>query len=275
MRVFLSLVGIFLRDLIRRRFLWVLVIVMAGALGITHLIQAGMESALGNGASWDLASRQQSARLDEWADQIRGWVWLVVVLFAAQVAPESRRNGTTQFVLSLGVPRALLAVAQFAALALLLTVGTLILHAGFSVAAWRIGAMTGREILFGWLMLLGPLLASAACALSLALTASGIETCLVFLGIPVVTSALPRLASSAPEWIPLMPVRALENLNMLFPDYSGLVVWPHLNFGGSHVPPLPHWGWYFVHTLAATAFWVILGLWLQQRHDFGSRTAVK
>jgi hypothetical protein len=33
--------------------------------------------------------------------------------------------------------------------------------------------------------------------------------------------------------------------------------------------------WPTMHACLAIAFWVVLGVWLHGRHDFGSRTAVK
>ena len=40
-------------------------------------------------------------------------------------------------------------------------------------------------------------------------------------------------------------------------------------------PPFPAWGLEAMHVLAATAFWVVAGLWAYRRFDFGSRIPTK
>ncbi len=187
-----------------------------------------------------------------------------------------RRNGTAQFVLSLGVRRDVLAAAQYCALALVLVAATLILHVGFAVAGLKTGALGGHEAALAWVTLLPALLAVAACVFALSLTASAPETYLVFLGIPFLTSALPSIISGFPKGFPLWLARGIENLGLLFPDPDQLVLWPHLSFGRSlGGTPLPQWTWPLAQSAAAVAFWIVLGLWRHWRHDFGSRTALK
>jgi ABC-type transport system involved in multi-copper enzyme maturation permease subunit len=199
----------------------------------------------------------------------------LVVLLAAQVATESRKNGTTQFVLSMGTRRWVLAAAQFVALGIVLSVALLILHAGVAVAGFRTHFMSSREIGLSWLVLLLPALATAASVFSLSLTASTIETYLVFLGLPFLCRTIPQGIGGLPKRFPLFLAKGIDNLMMLFPRFDELMTWPHLSFGAEGSSPPPQWHWHAVQLAAATFFWVAFGLWLQRRHDFGSRMALK
>jgi ABC-type transport system involved in multi-copper enzyme maturation permease subunit len=270
-----ALVRIFLRDLVRRRLLWALIFITAAAMAIIYWTTQVMEEAVGNGESWDIATRRAASQLDNLVSLLRPWLGFVVVLFAAQVAPESRRNGTTQFVLSLGVRRNVLAAAQYVAMAIMLAAAIGILHTGFSVAGVKTGYLNGQEIALSWIALLVPSLAMAASVFALSLTASAFETYLVFLGVPVFTRILPGAIGGFPKAFPLPLVRGIQNLGLLFPEFDELVLWPRLSFGGGMAAPHPQWHWALAHTMAAVAFWVVLGVWLQRRHDFGSRTALK
>jgi hypothetical protein len=270
-----ALVRTFVADLVRRRMLWVLAILTVGVLGISYWTTHALEDAMGQGESWSLATRQQASRLEDLASWIRAWIPAGVILFAAQVAPESRRNGTAQFALALGVRRNVIAGAQYLALALVIVCGTLVLHAGFAVASFEVGHGNAREAALAWISLLVPALMLAGAVFSLSLTASAIETYLVFLGVPFVVNVLPRLAGSFPSAVPLFLIRGVQNVGLLFPAPDTLVVWPHLSFGGDAKPPTPVVAWAVLQAVAATAFWVLLGLRLQERHDFGSRTALK
>jgi hypothetical protein len=270
-----SLVRVFLRDLVRRRMIWGLVLLTVGIVAINYGAVRTMRDAIGNGETWDMATRRASSQLDSFATGLRGWLSVVVVLIAALVAPESRRNGTTQFVLSLGVSRNTLAAAQFAALTAFILAATLIVHGGFAAAGLWTGALTGREVALGWTTLLVPLLAPAAAAFALSLTASPLETYLVFIGGPLVTRVVPSLAQGFPDKFPQLLVRALENVGLFFPEINEIIPWPHLSYGSASGPPYPQLGWPLAHLAAAVGFWVVLGLWFQRHHDFGSRTAVK
>jgi ABC-type transport system involved in multi-copper enzyme maturation permease subunit len=270
-----ALVRIFLRDLARRRLLWALVLITMAVVAVNYWIAGSVEEAVGNGESWDIATRHAASRLGDLVSWLRPWLGIVVVLFAAQVAPESRRNGTTQFVLSLGVSRNVLAAAQYVALAILLCAAVLIVHAGFSVAGVRTGYLSAQEIALSWITLLVPALATAGAVFALSLTASPLETYLVFLGVPVITRILPGAIGGFPRVFPLPLVRGIQNFSLLFPEFDELVLWPHLSFGGGTAAPHPQWHWALVHASAAIAFWVLFGVWLQRRHDFGSRTALK
>jgi ABC-type transport system involved in multi-copper enzyme maturation permease subunit len=270
-----ALVRLYLRDLARRRFFWGLFVLTAGVIAVNYWTTRMMEEAVSQGESFDIATRQAASRLDSLMSFLRPWVGFVVVLLAAQLAPEARRNGTTQFVLSLGVRRNVLALAQFVALAIVLTAALVVLHAGFSIAGVKTASLGAAEIGLSWATLLLPALAIAAAVFSFSLTASALETYLLFLGVPFIARVLPNALGGFPRGTPLLLVRFVENLRLLFPEFDELVLWPHLSFGRPSPPPLPQWHWPLIHLLVATAFWTALGVWLQRRHDFGSRTALK
>ena len=131
------------------------------------------------------------------------------------------------------------------------------------------------EVGLAWSMWLLPVLVLAAAVLSVSLTASAIETYLVFGGGAFVLDMLPDAVHGLPRNTPMVVVRGLQNLGLLLPSPTELVTWPHLSFGHATEPPYPEWHWALAQQLSAAAFWIILGLWLQRRHDFGSRTALK
>ncbi|HEX4621416.1 MAG TPA: ABC transporter permease subunit, partial [Myxococcaceae bacterium] len=153
-----SLVWLYLRDLARRKLFWGLFLLMAAVIAYNVLQTRMMEEALGQGESWDIVTRQASSQLERLMTWLRPYLGVMVMLLAAQVAPESRKNGTTQFVLSQGVKRRVLAAAQFVALGSVLTVAVLILQVGFGVAGAKTGFMKAPELAFSWLTLLLPTL---------------------------------------------------------------------------------------------------------------------
>ena len=116
MSAFGPLVRLFLRDLVRRRLFWILAFVALGGAALNYWAVRSIDQTMGNGDTWGMASRRAASGVENLASTLRAWAAFFVVLLAAQVAPESRRNGTTQFVLSMGVRRDTLAFAQFAAL---------------------------------------------------------------------------------------------------------------------------------------------------------------
>jgi hypothetical protein len=206
---FVALVWLFLKDLTRRRLLWGLALLMVLVFAIGHWTSSTIEDAMGHGESFTSATRQAAARLDGLGDQVRDWLYFVVILIAAQVAPESRKNGTTQFVLTSGVGRGALAAAQLTALAIVVSGAVILVHVGFAVAFLHAGVVIAKDLFLGW----------AA--------------------------------------------------------FSDLARWPHLWPTRSSGAPFAHWGWPVTQGVLATAFWVSLGWFLHQRHDFGSRTAAK
>jgi hypothetical protein len=270
-----ALVVTFLRDFARRRLFWALIILTVAILGINYWTSRLIDDAVGTGETWDIATRQAASRLEGLSSWLRGWIAFVVILLSAQVAPESRRNGTTQFVLSLGVRREVLAGAQLVALFLLLGAAMAILHAGFAAAGLRTGYLSTHDAALAWISLVVPMLALAACVFALSLTASAIETYLVFFGVPLLVRTLPAQGNSFPSVFPRALVRALENLGLLFPDPDSLMTWPLASFGAFTRAPYPLLAWPVAHFVFAVAFWIALGHVLQHHHDFGSRTALK
>jgi hypothetical protein len=255
--------------------LWAIVLVIVGVFAVNYGMTRVMEDAVGRGESWDMATRRASSALENLGDSMRGWLPVIVVLISAIVAPESRRNGTTQFALSCGVRRGSLALAQYCALAIVVTVMMLVLHVGIAVAGLRTGAITPAEAAISWVGLLVPVLMLSASVFCWSLTASIIETYLVLLGIPFVVQIIPSVVHGLPRWLPRLLVRVVDNFGLLFPNVGELIPWPHLSYGAALRPPQPEWHWAAVHFCAVTAFWMVLGLWRHRRHDFGSRTAVK
>jgi hypothetical protein len=193
----------------------------------------------------------------------------------AVVAPESRRNGTTQFALSCGVRRGEIATAQFLALSVILGLVVSVVHVGFAIPGIATGAMSAIEVALGWVGLLVPLLALAAAVFCLSLTATAIETYLVFLGVPLMVKTIPTLIGGLPRWFPGPGARALDNFSLLFPEVDAIIPWPHLSYGAAGGLPHPQSQWPIAHETVVIGFWLLLGLWRYGRHDFGSRTAVK
>ncbi len=273
--IFWTLVRLCLRDLARRRFLWGLVVVGVALLAVAYWSSSSIENAIGQGQSFTTAARQATARLDSLAGAVREALYIGVVLLAAQVAPESRKNGTTQFVLTFGVSRETLAAAQLFALALVVSVATFTVHAGFGVAYGYAHSAVPRDLELGGLVLLAPMLAGAACSFAVSLTAGSIETYLLFLGVPFVGRSIPEWMGTSVQHVPLAIVRLVDNVTTLFPPFAALAPWPHLAPPRSEGGPFAQWGWPIAQAVLATAFWIVLGAVRLRRHDFGSRTAAK
>jgi hypothetical protein len=273
---FVALVLLSLRDLARRRLLWGVVLLLLGGLGLSYWARRLMEDMLELGASYDVATHRAAQTLESVASTLRLSTVFAVILVAAIVAPESRRIGTTQFVLASGVGRRAHAASQFVALAALVTAGTLVLHGGYFAALARLGTVSAAEAGLSWALLLLPLLAAAAAVFSMSLTLSTIETLLLFLAAPFALDVAILGASSLASHPWLWLVRLLESARLLFPNPADATPWPHLSFADpSQRPPVPESFWPAAHTLLAAAFWTGWGLLALRRHDFGSRTAIK
>lgn len=253
-----------------------MVALLLGAIAIQYGAVAAFGDSLARGESWDVASRQARSRIDEIASSTRSVLAFVVVLLSAQLAPETRRNGTLQFVLSLGIGRGKAALAQLGALFAFLTVAVLLLHGGFVVAGVRTGALAGAEIAIAWIYLLLPVLALATAVFAISLTASAVETCLLFVGVPFVVRTIPQsLMRGYPRGTPRVAVHVIDNVGLFFPSAEDLVVWPHLSYTPEPGAIAPEPRYLAVHLAVAVAFWVTLGVWRFLRHDLGSRTALK
>lgn len=269
MRTFTAFVVMFIRDLVRRRMVWVILFVIIAMLGLNELMRSVMEQSLESGDSYDIATRKAVSGLERIGLSIRQWLPIAVALIALQLAPESRKNGTTQFVLSLGVSRIRVALAQYAALCVFLLSIVLIVHVGYCISGFRIGAVTAAEFAGAWLTLTGSVLVLAAVVHALAMTLSGVEVVLVLFVVPLFAAMFPQLTSTLKieaNWLVVM----LDNVNLFYPNPNALVTWPHLAFKAN-----VQWQWPLIHRIFAASFWLLFGYWLLRYHDFGSRTAAK
>lgn len=276
-RPFTSLVKLYIKQLVHSKTLWIIGIIIAGMFIMNYFVRSNMDEILGSGASYDIASRKATSLLNNIAGTIRSYAAVIIVIVSALVAPQSRKNGTTQFVLSLSIGRYRLAFAQFCALALFIVLSIFILHIGFVACAGQYGVLNLSEIAFSWVYLLLPLLLYAVIVFVFSLSFSAIETYIVFLAIPAVGfSLLHYVAGELAGSIPLMLVRVIDNLSLLYPDFDSIIIWPRVAMEiHSKEPPFLDWTWQYIHILFSSAFWISLGLWCYRRYDFGSRTAIK
>ena len=232
MHSFAALVKIFLHQLIRSKALWLICGVLLVMILLNFYYQSRIDEWLEGGMTYDMATRKASGKLKELSDEIRTNAILFVIAISALVAPASRKNGSTQFVLSTQVSRLRLALAQYTALAILISATVLITHVGFSVSALKVGYMRIPELLLGWIPLLLPLLSVAAVSFSLSLAFSTIVTYLILFGVPkIVLPLIGSLMHWQGQWIPVPLARCVDNLGLLFPDVAFLVFWPFLSPG--------------------------------------------
>jgi hypothetical protein len=280
MRQYLTLVRLFWQQLVRRKSLWIVVAVAGVVLLISIAVQSQLKDMLAEGVRYDIATRQAAASLDSYVDQVRQGGAILVVLVAALVAPPSRKDGTTQFVLTLSVSRLRLAVAQFGALSVFIFLGTLVVHVGYMVTAHRLGLLRPSEALLAWFFLFVPLLLLAAASFSLSLTRPALLVYAILLGVPQIL--LPLLGAfvgswetGVPELARLTAGRTIDNVGLLFPNLPQLIIWPRISLPMPERPPFPAWGLEGLHAVAAAAFWVVAGLWAYRRFDFGSRLPTK
>jgi hypothetical protein len=281
MRQYLTLVYLFWQGLIRRKSLWLVVAVVGVVLLVNYTLQSEMRQMLEEGVRYDIATRRAAQALESYAQQIRQASGFLVLVIAALVAPPARRDGTTQFVLTLSVSRVRMALAQYGALAVFISLAVLVVHAGYMVAAYRLGTLRWSEALLGWPLLLVPLLLVATASFSLSLTRPALLVYGILLGVPYIL--LPVLEGWVGSWeaaqVPLSlrqsSASVIDNLGLLFPRWGELVIWPRLSLPTPERPPLPSWGLEAIHALSATAFWVATGLWAYRRQDFGSRLPTK
>lgn len=280
MRRYFTLVRLFWQHLIRRKSLWVVIALVGVVMLINAVIQSQMKGMLDQGVRYDIATRRASAALESYAQQIRQGAELLVLIVGALIAPASRKEGTSQFVLTLSISRFQLALAQFGALVLFILLGALVVHVGYSVAAYRLGILRVSEALFGWAVFLVPLLLLAAASFSLSLTRPALLVYVILLGVPylavpLLTAFIESWSTRVPEAIRLVSARMVDNVGLLFPNVGPLITWPKLWFDTPARPPYPAWGWESFHELSAVALWVLVGLWAYRRYDFGSRIPMK
>jgi hypothetical protein len=281
MRQYLTLVRLFWRHLVRRKSLWIVIGIVGVVLLVNTMVQSQMKEMLQEGVRYDIATRRAAAVLDSYADQIRQGAVMLVLVVGALIAPSSRKDGTTQFVLTLSVTRLRLAAAQFGALAIFVLLGTLVVHVGYAIAAHRLGILHPAEAMLAWVSFFALLLVIAAASFALSLTRPSVVVYAILAGVPYLL--LPLLATFANDWssphlpavLRLAAVRTIENVGLLFPKIEALIVWPRLAWLTPERPPYPSWRLEALHELSAAALWVVIGLWAYRRHDFGSRIPTK
>ncbi len=271
-----SLIALFIRDLLRRRILWFLVTLIAAMVAFNYLLAQNSATAVEGGASADAALHQAAATFDQWIAYILPRIMVVGVVMAVLIAPESRRNGTTQFVLSVPMKRRSLAFTQFASIAVFISIAYMIIHFGVAIGGWRVGTVGLAEAAGAWVTLVIPALAVSAVVFALSLVFSLAATLVLCLAIPSGLVVLTEAVRQAEAFDPTVPLKMLEHAAFLFPAWENLIFWPRLPTEALNMgPATPGWGWLLAHEVLVVAFWVMLGSWLYLRHDFGSRTALK
>jgi len=276
MKAYLALTVLFFRDLVRRRMLWLLVAVAAGSIAFNYFLAREVGSLVEAGNSYDVALREAAVVFHHFTRTLLPGIMLVVAGVAVLVAPESRRNGTTQFVLSVPLRRRSLALSQFSAIAIFIVLSVLVAHVGVAFAGWRIGVITPEQAALSWIGLLVPVLIVAAVVFALSLVFSVPATLLTFVGVP----ALVALATSVIRQTRILDspflVKLLEQTAFLFPKPENIVAWPRMPLELLQLGrPAPDWSLLAVHEVCTLLFWFVLGAWLYRRHNFGSRTALK
>src|SRR5579862_1564636 len=111
---FLSLVWLFWQQLVRRKSLWVVMAIAGGAILVNYTVERRMAEMLQEGVRYDLATRRAGQELERYAQQVRFGAVALAFIVGALVAPPSRRDGTTQFVLTLSVSPLPLTNTQYA-----------------------------------------------------------------------------------------------------------------------------------------------------------------
>jgi ABC-type transport system involved in multi-copper enzyme maturation permease subunit len=271
-----SLVSLFLRDLIRRRTLWVLATILAGVVAFNLYISDQTQQFEQANRVASTVGPQLAGSFTQLAEAIHYFVLLFVSLLALLVAPESRRNGTTQFLLTLPISRGRIARAQLAAIAILIGASVLILHVGIGYGGWRIGAMSATELWLSWIPLLVMCLLQALPVFALSTSMSATATLIIILVVPILLAVTANALAAFRSIDATLPIRLIEHARFLFPDLSSLLAWPRvwLSYQVGDVPATSL-RLLFVHQLCAVAFWTLAGLLRYRRYEFGSRTLLR
>ncbi len=274
---FFSLVRIFFSLMIRSKAVWVICAVVIAMILLNFYFQSQMNEWLEGGMTYDMATRRASNSLSSMAAQVRSYSILLVIIVSALIAPASRKNGTTQFVLSMQVTRLKLSIAQYAALTVFITAAVMITHLGFSIVGLYIGSMGLFEVLIGWISLLVPLLIVAAISFSLSTAFSSIVVYITLFGIPsLLLPLLDTFMQWKGKWIPVPVARLFDNFGFLFPDPKFLMFWPHLSPGHMVVdPPFPIYMWSILNLVFAAAFWIFISYYFFANYNIGSRQPLK
>ncbi|MFZ2632769.1 MAG: hypothetical protein WA081_10835 [Desulfosalsimonadaceae bacterium] len=277
MKPFFTLIDIFIRQMIRSKALWVMTGMMALMILINFYFQSQFDDWMKGGMTYDMATRKATGALTSMAQEIRTYASIFIIIIAAVIAPESRKNGTTQFVLSLQVSRLKLAAAQFIALTLFIVAAVLVIHSGFSVFALKMGFIGIPEVLLSWILLLIPLLLAAAVSFSLSLTFSTAVVYILVFAVPLILiELLDTLIRWKGQWIPVPVAHIVDNLNFLFIHPESIIFWPFLspNLSVSDAP-YPVWHWFLLNNFFAAGFWVMIGYLFYRNYNIGSRLPSK
>jgi hypothetical protein len=273
-----TLTVIFLRQMKQSKALWIIFGIALFIIIYDFYSQSRIKESMAMGMSYDVATRQAVGKIREFSDELKNYMVILVFVASALVAPASRKNGTTQFVLSLHVSRMKLALAQFTALSIYVTAAVLIIHTGFGVMAIKTGFIGIPDLLFGWIPLLMTLLMVSVVSFCLSLNLSSISVYLIFLFIPGSLSAIRREYFTT-TWGAATPVpiaRMIDNLIFLFPSPDSFLYWPFANPGLRVLgPPYPLWFWPITSFVFITLFWVSLSYCFYRKMNIGSRQVLK
>lgn len=266
------LIGLFLRDMLHRRYIYLVIIptILFGLYLAVYFL------ALDEKEQEEINPALMSQALNELADQSRSIMVFLAFFAAATAAPASRKNGTLQFVLSLGASRMKLALAQLIALSIFLFSFVFVLQVGFFITGFGADYLSLLELATGWILLWPVIILAGLPIFALSLTRNAAESLGLYLGVNYLALALHAMGHFLGKDFPAWAKPPLENILLLFPDYSQFIFWPHFpdaeRIGvrlGDH-PSLMA-----THLLLVTAFWVILGLFFYHRHNFGTRPETK
>jgi ABC-type transport system involved in multi-copper enzyme maturation permease subunit len=276
-RPFTTLVKLFLQQMIRSKALWLISGLLLAMILLINYYQSQFREFLGNGMTYEIATQKVIGNLKNIVLQIKSYGVVFIIIISALVAPASRKNGTTQFVLSMQITRFELASAQFSALALFVCAAVLIIHVGFSIAALRVEFIGISEVALGWITLLLPLLLAAAVSFSLSLTLSSIAVYLILFGGPLLfLPLLDTVMTWKGHWVPVPMARLFDNIGLLFPNPEFLIFWPFLSPNLTVTdPPFPIWTWSIANFGLTVMFWILLSYYYYKNFNIGSRQALK
>lgn len=266
------LVELFLRDMLHRRYIFLLIVptVLFGLYLVVYFLAMNQQE------QEALGTQEMCEGLNYLADQTRQIIMLLAMVAAASVAPASRKNGTLQFVLSLGASRLKMALAQFLALTVFLFSFVLVLQVCFYIAGFGAGCLTLFELLTGWTLLWLPIVIGGLAVFSLSLTRNAMESLGIYLGIHYLLLALHAIGYYTKDRFPAWLMTLTENALLLFPNYHDFIFWPHFPGHDALRARLgEHPALIGVHLVLAAAFWIVLGLYLYHRGNFGTRTETK
>ncbi len=277
MRQFFSLVNIFIRQMLRSKAIWLIIGIFALMALANFYNQSRLNTMLNNGVAYDVVTQQATGMINSMAEQIKIFSMIFTILISALLAPASRKNGTTQFAISMQVSRMRLAAAQFTALSIFIAAAVFLLHAGYCIFAARYEMISIAEMLFSWIFLLVPLLMTAAVSFSLSLAFSSIVVYLIIFGIPgILLNLIESLIRLKAKTTPLFLVQLKDNIALLFPEPQTLIFWPYIGPNVSvQAPPYPVWTWTILNAVFIMGFWLSFSYAIYRNHNIGSRQPLK